>query len=79
MHPPFTPHRHPMCLEIIEEFQMCHDLDNLIGKFFRDCTYLKVKILCFFRQEKAVKGKVNFKQSKKLQKRLKAICTKKKD
>ncbi|WZZ75749.1 hypothetical protein YC2023_087119 [Brassica napus] len=62
MHPPLTPHRHPMCVEIIEEFQKCH-LDHPIGKFFGDCTELK----------KAVKRKVNFEQSKKLQERLKAI------
>ncbi|KAH0935306.1 hypothetical protein HID58_012423, partial [Brassica napus] len=72
MHPPLTPHRHPMCVEIIEEFQKCH-LDHPIGKFFGDCTELKVKLLHCFRQEKAVKRKVNFEQSKKLQERLKAI------
>ncbi|KAL0799300.1 hypothetical protein Bca101_054475 [Brassica carinata] len=79
MHPPLTPHRHPMCLEIIEEFQKCH-LEHPIGKFFGECTELKVKLDRCFRQEvsyivlqKAVKRKVNFEQSKKLQERLKTI------
>ncbi|EOA17730.1 hypothetical protein CARUB_v10006112mg, partial [Capsella rubella] len=72
MHPPLTPHRHPMCLEIIEEFQKCHT-EHPIGKFFGECTELKVKLDRCFRQEKAVKRKVNFEQSKKLQERLKAI------
>ncbi|CAA7054617.1 unnamed protein product [Microthlaspi erraticum] len=57
MHPPLTPHRHPMCLEIIEEFQKCH-LDHPIGKFFGDCTELKVKLDRCFRKEKAVKRKI---------------------
>jgi COX assembly protein 2 len=61
-----------MCLEIIEEFQKCH-IDHPIGKFFGECTELKVKLDRCFRQEKAVKRKVNFEQSKKLQERLKAI------
>ncbi|WZZ09303.1 hypothetical protein YC2023_095224 [Brassica napus] len=91
MHPPLTPHRHPLCLEfisnlcvcdclfenrilvcIIEEFQKCH-LEHPIGKFFGECTELKVKLDRCFRQEKAVKRKVNFERSKKLQERLKTI------
>ncbi|CAH8360646.1 unnamed protein product [Eruca vesicaria subsp. sativa] len=72
MHPPLTPHRHPMCLEIIEEFQKCH-LEHPIGKFLGDCTELKVKLDRCFRQEKAVKRKVNFERSKKLQERLKTL------
>ncbi|XP_048618946.1 COX assembly mitochondrial protein 2 homolog isoform X2 [Brassica napus] len=63
---------HRYQIKIIEEFQKCH-LDHPIGKFFGDCTELKVKLLHCFRQEKAVKRKVNFEQSKKLQERLKAI------
>ncbi|KAH0894440.1 hypothetical protein HID58_056869 [Brassica napus] len=46
MHPPLTPHRHPLCLEIIEEFQKCH-LEHPIGKFFGECTELKVKVCLF--------------------------------
>ncbi|KAF3577144.1 hypothetical protein DY000_02031299 [Brassica cretica] len=46
MHPPLTPHRHPMCLEIIEEFQKFY-LDHPFGKFFGDCTELKVMGLNF--------------------------------
>ncbi|CAN7031933.1 unnamed protein product, partial [Brassica rapa subsp. trilocularis] len=66
MHPPLTPHRHPLCLEIIEEFQKCH-LEHPIGKFFGECTELKVKL------DRSVKRKVNFERSKKLQERLKTI------
>ncbi|KAG2288530.1 hypothetical protein Bca4012_030597 [Brassica carinata] len=49
MHPPLTPHRHPMCLEIIEEFQKFY-LDHPFGKFFGDCTELKVKLDRCFRR-----------------------------
>ncbi|XP_065871759.1 uncharacterized protein [Euphorbia lathyris] len=64
MHPPLTLHRHPMCVEIIEEFQKCH-LDHPIGKFFGKCTDLKIKLDRCFREEKAVNRKANFEQSKK--------------
>ncbi|XVE67368.1 hypothetical protein DITRI_Ditri08aG0154700 [Diplodiscus trichospermus] len=50
MHPPLTLHRHPMCAEIIEEFQKCH-LDHPIAKFFGECTELKIKLDRCFRQE----------------------------
>ncbi|KAJ0093793.1 hypothetical protein Patl1_26869 [Pistacia atlantica] len=50
MHPPLTLHRHPMCAEIIEEFQKCH-IDHPIGKFFGECTELKIKLDRCFRQE----------------------------
>ncbi|KAF3550769.1 hypothetical protein DY000_02009721 [Brassica cretica] len=60
------------CRVIIEEFQKCH-LEHPIGKFFGECTELKVKLDRCFRQEKAVKRKVNFERSKKLQERLKTI------
>ncbi|KAK3183363.1 hypothetical protein Dsin_030649 [Dipteronia sinensis] len=86
MHPPLTIHRHPMCVEvvrpnkvtefivqqIIEEFQKCH-LDHPIGKFFGDCTELKVKLDRCFRAEKALKRKANFEQSKKMRERLQAL------
>ncbi|XWS73984.1 hypothetical protein CRYUN_Cryun02cG0176500 [Craigia yunnanensis] len=72
MHPPLTLHRHPMCAEIIEEFQKCH-LDHPIAKFFGECTELKIKLDRCFRQEKALKRKANFEQSKKLKERLQAL------
>ncbi|KAF2566224.1 hypothetical protein F2Q68_00025431 [Brassica cretica] len=50
MHPALTPHRHPMCLEIIEEFQKFY-LDHPFGKFFGDCTELKVKLDRCFRRD----------------------------
>ncbi|CAN6818618.1 unnamed protein product [Brassica oleracea] len=57
---------------IIEEFQKCH-LEHPIGKFFGECTELKVKVCLFIAKRKAVKRKVNFERSKKLQERLKTI------
>ncbi|CAI9763309.1 unnamed protein product [Fraxinus pennsylvanica] len=71
MHPPLTIHRHPMCTEIIELFQKCHT-EHPIGKFFGNCTDLKIKLDKCFRREKAVKRKANFEQSKKLKERLQA-------
>ncbi|KAK7819863.1 cox assembly mitochondrial protein 1, partial [Quercus suber] len=71
MHPPLTLHKHPMCAEIIEEFQKCH-IDHPIGKFFGECTNLKIKLDRCFREEKAIKRKANFEQSKKLKERLRA-------
>ncbi|XP_044325047.1 COX assembly mitochondrial protein 2 homolog isoform X2 [Triticum aestivum] len=50
MHPHLTLHRHPMCAEIIEEFQKCH-VDHPIKKFFGECTDLKIKLDRCFRQE----------------------------
>ncbi|KAB2007047.1 hypothetical protein ERO13_D10G000200v2 [Gossypium hirsutum] len=72
MHPPLTLHRHPMCAEVIEEFQKCH-LEHPITKFFGECTELKIKLDRCFRQEKALKRKANFEQSKKLKERLQAL------
>ncbi|XP_031255559.1 COX assembly mitochondrial protein 2 homolog [Pistacia vera] len=72
MHPPLTLHRHPMCTEIIKEFQKCH-IDHPIGKFFGECTKLKIKLDRRFRQEKAVKSKANFEESTKLRERLQAL------
>ncbi|XP_062084192.1 uncharacterized protein LOC133790546 [Humulus lupulus] len=72
MHPPLTLHKHPMCAEIIEQFQQCH-LDHPYGKFFGECTDLKIKLDRCFRQEKALKRKENFEQSKKLKERLHAF------
>ncbi|PIM98467.1 hypothetical protein CDL12_29054 [Handroanthus impetiginosus] len=69
MHPPLTIHRHRMCAEIIEQFQKCH-LDHPVGKFFGECTDLKIKLDKCFCQEKAVKRKANFEESKKLKERL---------
>ncbi|GAA0175572.1 hypothetical protein LIER_28718 [Lithospermum erythrorhizon] len=71
MHPPLTLHKHPLCADIIEQFQKCH-LDHPIGKFFGDCTDLKVKLDRCFRMEKQVNRKVNFEESKKLKERLRA-------
>ncbi|WMV12334.1 hypothetical protein MTR67_005719 [Solanum verrucosum] len=50
MHPPLTLHRHPLCADIIEEFQKCHT-DHPLGKFLGQCTELKVKLDRCFRQE----------------------------
>ncbi|EPS68628.1 hypothetical protein M569_06140, partial [Genlisea aurea] len=69
MHPPLTIHRHPMCAEIIEMFQKCH-IDHPVGKFFNQCTDLKIKLDKCFREEKARKRKANFEESKKLRERL---------
>ncbi|KAF5952058.1 hypothetical protein HYC85_010002 [Camellia sinensis] len=58
-------------LMIIEQFQKCH-LGHPIGKFFGECTDLKIKLDRCFRQEKALKRKANFEESKKLKERLQA-------
>ncbi|ESW18959.1 hypothetical protein PHAVU_006G085400 [Phaseolus vulgaris] len=50
MHPPLTLHKHPMCTEIIEQFQKCH-VEHPIGKFFGECTDLKIKLDRCFREE----------------------------
>ncbi|OVA14654.1 Cytochrome c oxidase biogenesis protein Cmc1-like [Macleaya cordata] len=71
MHPPLTLHKHPMCAEIIEESQKCH-IDHPVAKFFGECTDLKIKLDLCFRQEKALKRKANFEESKKLKERLQA-------
>ncbi|KAJ8750593.1 hypothetical protein K2173_015761 [Erythroxylum novogranatense] len=70
MHPPLTFHMHPMCAEIIEQF-----LDHPIGKFFGECTELKVKLdRCFqVGVSSFVKRKANFGQSKKLRERLQVL------
>nr|GMD91681.1 COX assembly mitochondrial protein 2 homolog [Ipomoea batatas] len=44
-----------MCAEIIEQFQKCH-LDHPIGKFFGECTDLKIKLDRCFRQEVKIPG-----------------------
>uniref|UniRef100_A0A0E0DER4 NAC domain-containing protein n=3 Tax=Poaceae TaxID=4479 RepID=A0A0E0DER4_9ORYZ len=69
MHPPLTLHRHPMCAEIIEAFQKCH-VDHPVKKFFGECTDLKIKLDQCFRQEKALKRKANFEESKKFKEQL---------
>ncbi|XP_010908063.1 uncharacterized protein [Elaeis guineensis] len=82
MHPPLTLHRHPMCAEIIEQFQKCH-IDHPIAKFFGQCTELKIKLDRCFREEvgflpfpsattKALKRKANFEKSKILKERIQA-------
>uniref|UniRef100_A0A0D9W5F9 NAC domain-containing protein n=1 Tax=Leersia perrieri TaxID=77586 RepID=A0A0D9W5F9_9ORYZ len=71
MHPPLTLHRHPMCAEIIEAFQKCH-VDHPVKKFFGECTDLKIKLDKCFRQEKALKRKANFEESKKFKEQLQA-------
>ncbi|KAJ8443928.1 hypothetical protein Cgig2_032752 [Carnegiea gigantea] len=57
--------------KIIEEFQKCH-AEHPLGKFFGECTELKIKLDRCFRQEKAIKRKANFEQSKKLREALQA-------
>ncbi|TQE03723.1 hypothetical protein C1H46_010697 [Malus baccata] len=61
-----------MYAQIIEEFQKCH-VDHPIAKFFGECTDLKIQLDRCFRQEKAVKRKANFEQSKKLRERLQTL------
>ncbi|XP_057972577.1 uncharacterized protein LOC131160724 isoform X2 [Malania oleifera] len=56
---------------VIEQFQKCH-LDHPIAKFFGECTDLKIKLDRCFRQEKALKRRANFEESKKLKERLRA-------
>ncbi|QHO03031.1 uncharacterized protein DS421_13g428860 [Arachis hypogaea] len=72
MHPPLTLHKHPMCAEIIELFQKCH-VEHPVGKFFGECTDLKIKLDRCFRQEKALKRKANFEESKKFKEQLRAF------
>ncbi|CAL9189631.1 unnamed protein product [Musa hybrid cultivar] len=60
----------------IIEFQKCH-ADHPIGKFFRQCTELKIKLDRCFRQEvfenmRTVKRKANFEENKKFKERLQA-------
>ncbi|KAF9690306.1 hypothetical protein SADUNF_Sadunf01G0181800 [Salix dunnii] len=62
----------PVPPQIIEQFQKCH-LDHPIAKFFGECTGLKIKLDRCFREEKAVKRKANFEQSKKHKERLQAL------
>ncbi|KAK6915869.1 Cytochrome c oxidase biogenesis protein Cmc1-like, partial [Dillenia turbinata] len=57
---------------IIDLFQKCH-LDHPIGKFFGECTELKIKLDRCFRQEKAVKRKANFEESKRRRERLQTL------
>ncbi|XP_057840319.1 uncharacterized protein LOC131050158 [Cryptomeria japonica] len=71
MHPPLTLHKHPMCAEIIELFQQCH-VDHPIGKFWGECTELKIKLDRCFREEKAIKRKANFEESKRMKERVRA-------
>ncbi|XP_054803977.1 uncharacterized protein LOC129307124 [Prosopis cineraria] len=72
MHPPLTLHKHPMCAEVIEQFQQCH-IDHPYGKFFGKCTDLKIKLDSCFRQEKALRRKANFERSKEFKQRLDAF------
>ncbi|KAI8532166.1 hypothetical protein RHMOL_Rhmol11G0192500 [Rhododendron molle] len=58
-------------VQIIEQFQKCH-VDHPVAKFFGECTDLKIKLDRCFRQEKAIKRKANFEESKKLKERLQA-------
>ncbi|XP_010657940.1 uncharacterized protein LOC100245392 isoform X1 [Vitis vinifera] len=74
MHPPLTIYKHPMCAEIIKAFQKCHS-DHPVGKFFGECTELKIKLDRCFRQEvssKVVKRKKNLEKSRKLRETLQA-------
>ncbi|XP_031489521.1 uncharacterized protein LOC116257050 [Nymphaea colorata] len=69
MHPPLNLHKHPMCVEIIEQFQKCH-MDHPVAKFFGECNDLKVKLDRCFRQERLSRRKQNFEKSKKFKERL---------
>ncbi|KAJ7547454.1 hypothetical protein O6H91_08G086600 [Diphasiastrum complanatum] len=71
MHPPLTLHKHPDCAEIILQFKKCHE-DHPIGKFFGECTALKIKLDKCLREEKAVKRKANFEASIKFKEKLRA-------
>ncbi|KAF9597392.1 hypothetical protein IFM89_017738 [Coptis chinensis] len=57
--------------KIIELFQKCH-ADHPVGKFFGECTDLKIRLDRCFREEKAVKRKANFEESKKMKEKLRA-------
>ncbi|KAH1196811.1 COX assembly mitochondrial protein 2 [Glycine max] len=57
---------------IIEQFQKCH-IEHPIAKFFGECTDLKIKLDRCFREEKALKRKANFEESKKLKEQLRAL------
>ncbi|KAL5099898.1 hypothetical protein RYX36_004225 [Vicia faba] len=72
MHPPLTLHKHPMCTEIIEEFQKCH-VEHPIAKLFGECTDLKIKLDSCFRAKKVVKRKANFEKSKELKEQLRVF------
>jgi len=56
---------------IIELFQKCHQ-EHPIAKFWGECTDLKLKLDQCFRQEKAIKRKANFEESKRFKERLRA-------
>ncbi|KAH1226397.1 hypothetical protein GmHk_11G033062 [Glycine max] len=58
--------------KIIEQFQKCH-IEHPIAKFFGECTDLKIKLDRCFREEKALKRKANFEESKKLKEQLRAL------
>ncbi|KAI3865498.1 hypothetical protein MKW92_009387 [Papaver armeniacum] len=76
MYPPLTLHGHPMCVEVFNFTynrripKMSHRTS--ICEFFGECIDLKIKLDRCFRQEKAVKRKANFEESKKLKERLQA-------
>ncbi|KAI3900948.1 hypothetical protein MKW92_018464 [Papaver armeniacum] len=81
MYPPLTLHGHPMCVEnVIILACFCADNRRIpkmshrtsICEFFGECIDLKIKLDRCFRQEKAVKRKANFEESKKLKERLQA-------
>ncbi|KAL4389962.1 hypothetical protein AHAS_Ahas03G0097500 [Arachis hypogaea] len=62
----------PVFVQIIEQFQKCH-VEHPVGKFFGECTDLKIKLDRCFRQEKALKRKANFEESKKFKEQLRAF------
>jgi len=64
-------YNYDVLVQIIEEFQKCH-LDHPVKKFFGECTDLKIKLDRCFRQEKALKRKANFEESKRFKEQLKA-------
>uniref|UniRef100_A0A6B2LX71 COX assembly mitochondrial protein n=1 Tax=Arcella intermedia TaxID=1963864 RepID=A0A6B2LX71_9EUKA len=40
MHPPLALHKHPHCVEVINQFHKCHQ-DHPYGKFFGYCNQAK--------------------------------------
>jgi hypothetical protein len=43
VHPPLALHLHPLCKDVIERFQQCHQ-QNLVGKFFGACNDLRTEL-----------------------------------
>eukprot|EP00029_Vermamoeba_vermiformis_P004601 TRINITY_DN15154_c0_g1_i1.p1 TRINITY_DN15154_c0_g1~~TRINITY_DN15154_c0_g1_i1.p1 ORF type:complete len:111 (+),score=24.11 TRINITY_DN15154_c0_g1_i1:25-333(+) len=43
VHPPLALHLHPLCKDVIERFQQCHQ-ENQVGKFFGACNDLRTEL-----------------------------------